>query len=121
MREVLEKKKAGDKLADIAIEVYCYRIKKYIGAYFAALESIDGLIFTGGVGENAPDIRHLCCRGLSKLDIEIDPQKNNTAGKEIREINSPDSEVTILVVPTNEELKIAQETKKVIESILFKP
>jgi len=96
--------------------VYCYRIKKYIGAYFAALESLDGLIFTGGVGENAPDIRHLCCRGLIKLGIEIDPKKNNKAEEEIRKINSSDSEVTILVVPTNEELKIAQETKKVIDS-----
>ncbi len=116
MREVLEKKKAGDNLAKIAVDVYCYRIKKYIGAYLAALESLDGLVFTGGVGENSPDIRHLCCKGLSKLGIEIDPQKNNETGKEIREINSPDREVKILVVPTNEELKIAQETRKVIDS-----
>ena len=115
MREVMEKKDSGDSAAELAVEIYCYRIKKYIGAYFAALETLDGVIFTAGIGENAPVIRELCCRGLSKLGIEIDSKKNSKTGKEIREISSPDSEVKILVIPTNEELKIAQETKKVIE------
>ncbi|MFH1625375.1 MAG: acetate kinase [Pseudomonadota bacterium] len=121
MREVIEKKNAGDDRARTAVDVYCYRIRKYVGAYFAVLESIDGLVFTGGIGENAPDIRELSCQGLSKLGIEIDSKKNNEPGKEIREINSFGSEVKILIVPTNEELKIAQETKKVIESRNLKP
>lgn len=117
MREIMEKKKSGDDLAKIAVDVYCYRIKKYIGAYFAALGSLDGIVFTGGIGENAPDIRYLCCTGLSKLGIEIDLEKNNEIGNKIRKINSWASEVKILVVPTDEELIIAQETKKVIDSL----
>ncbi len=114
MREVLEKKTAGEERAQIALEVYCYRIKKYIGAYFAALGSLDGLIFTGGIGENAPDIRKRCCQGLGKLGIQIDSKKNSRIGNKIREISSSGSEVKVLVVPTNEELKIAQETRMVV-------
>ena len=116
MREVLERKNADETLAKIALEVYCYRIKKYIGAYFAALEGLDCLVFTAGIGENASEIRECCCQGLCKLGIEIDPKKNNETKKGLREINSSRSEVKILVIPTNEELKIAQETKKIIES-----
>lgn len=114
MREVMKKSNAGEERAGIALEVYSYRIKKYIGAYFAALESLDGLIFTAGIGENAPIIRDLCCQGLGKLGIRIDPEKNSRNRKEIRQISASISEVTILVVPTNEELKIAQETRTVI-------
>jgi acetate kinase len=121
MREVMERKSAGDNLAKLALDVYCYRIKKYIGAYYAVLESLDGLVFTAGIGENAPEIRELCCQGLNRLGIEIDPEKNNAAQNHIREINSTGSEVKILVVPTNEELKIAQETEKVIKSTLPRP
>lgn len=116
MREVIEKKEAGDDLAGIALDVYCYRIKKYIGSYFAALEGLDGVVFTAGIGENAPYVREVCCRGLNKLGIEIDLQRNNRPGKGIREISTPTSEVKVLVIPTNEELKIAQETRIVIES-----
>ena len=115
MREVIERKEAGDKRAEIAIDIYTYRIKKFIGAYFAALGSLDALIFTAGIGENSPYIRELSCRGLDKLGIEIDPERNNKAGDGIREINSAEMEVKVMVIPTNEELKIAQETKKVIE------
>ena len=115
MREVLDKRNAGDTFAKLAIEIYCYRIKKYIGAYFAALETLGGIIFTGGIGENSPDIRELSCKGLGKLGIKIDPGKNSENKKEIREISSHGSEVKILVIPTDEELKIAQETKEVID------
>jgi acetate kinase len=114
MREVMKKTNAGEERARIALEVYAYRIKKYIGAYFAVLESCDALIFTAGIGENAPVIRELCCRGLRNLGIQIDPKRNSKNGKRIREISSPGSPVKILVVPTNEELKIAQETRTVI-------
>jgi len=116
MREVIEKKDTGNERAKTALEVYTYRIKKYIGAYFAVLESLDGLIFTAGIGENAPYIRELSCKGLNRLGIEIDPEKNNRAGNGIREISPSGSEVKVLVIPTNEELKIARETKRVIES-----
>jgi acetate kinase len=114
MREVIEKKKAGDERARIALEIYSYRIKKYIGAYFAALESLDALVFTAGVGENSPYIRELCCQGLHNLGIEVDVGKNDQPGNDIREISSPNNKTKVLVVPTNEELKIAQETLKVI-------
>ena len=116
MREVIEKKNKGDKQAEIALDVYAYRIKKYIGEYFAALGSLDCIVFTAGIGENSPDIRELSCQELENLGIKIDLEENKKKEKGIREINTPDSKVKILVVPTNEELKIAQETKKVIEN-----
>ena len=114
MREVIAGKNAGETLPEIALDVYCYRIKKYIGAYFAALEDLDVLVFTAGIGENAPEVRELCCRGLGKLGIELDLEKNNEPCNAIREISHSKSEVKIMVIPTNEELKIAQETKQVI-------
>jgi len=116
MREVIKKKDGGDERARIALEVYTYRIKKYIGAYYAALGSLDAIVFTAGIGENSPEIRELSCQGLNKLGIEIDSGSNRTADKGEREINTPDSTVKILVIPTNEELRIAQETKKVVEA-----
>ncbi len=114
MREVIKKRAAGNHRAVVALDVYCYRIKKYIGAYFAALANLDGIIFTGGIGENAPTIREVCCQGLTRLGIEIDPEKNKETGKAIREINSSVSEVKVLVIPTNEELKIARETERLV-------
>jgi acetate kinase len=117
MREVIEKKEAGDEQASIALEIYALRIKKYIGAYFATLGRLDVLIFTAGIGENAPYIRELSCQGLKKLGIEIDSGRNNQEGEGIREINTSGREVKVLVVPTNEELRIAQETKRVIEKL----
>jgi acetate kinase len=116
MREVIKKMKKGDKRADIALKVYTYRIKKYIGAYFAILGSLDALIFTAGIGENSPEIRDLCCRDLEILGINIDKEMNERDEKGIREIGSAKSKVKIFVIPTNEELKIAQETKRVIEN-----
>jgi len=115
MREILEREKSGDEQARIALEVYTYRIKKYIGAYYAALGSLDAIVFTAGIGENSPAIRELSCQGLNKLGIEIDSGRNRKSDEGEREINTPDSAVKILVIPTNEELRIAQETKKVVE------
>jgi acetate kinase len=116
MREVIEKNNAGDERAHSALEVYTYRIKKYIGAYYAALGSLDAIVFTAGIGENSPEIRELSCQGLKKLGIEIDAVKNRTADKGEREISTPESAVKILVIPTNEELRIAQETMRVVEN-----
>jgi acetate kinase len=116
MREVIKKKNEGDERARIALEVYTYRIKKYIGAYYAALGSVDAIVFTAGIGENAPEIRELSCQGLNKLGIAIDSERNRSTDKGEREINTPDSAVKILVIPTNEELRIAQETMKVVEA-----
>lgn len=119
MREILKQEKAGQAPAKTALEAYTYRIKKYIGAYFAALESLDALVFTAGIGEKAPRVRDLCCRGLNKLGIEIDPKRNEAPGSGIREIGFPEREVRLLVVPTNEELKIAKETMRVIKGMPF--
>lgn len=116
MREVLERSKSGDDRAGIALDVYTYRIKKYIGAYYAVLGGLDSLIFTGGIGENAPVIRERCCQGLSRLGIELDSKKNNASGAGVREISTSGSEVKVLVVQTDEELKIAQETEKVVNN-----
>ncbi|MGD9318690.1 MAG: acetate kinase [Desulfobacteraceae bacterium] len=117
MREVIEKKDEGDVKAKLALDIYTYRIRKYIGAYFAVLERPDAIVFTAGVGENSPFIRERCCQGLHKLGIEIDSERNNQTLEGTREISPPDSPVKVLVVPTNEELEIAEETKTVLEKI----
>jgi acetate kinase len=115
MREVLKKRDAGDNLAQLAVEIYCYRIKKYIGAFFAAIGDLHAPVFTGGIGENAPEIRELSCHGLGRLGIKINAGKNNNILKLPAEIESRQSKVKIVVIPTNEELKIARETKNIIE------
>lgn len=115
MREVLDMAAAGDPAASSAVDVYTYRVKKYIGAFSAVLEDVDALVFTGGIGENAPDIRRRCCRGLAGLGIDIDPYKNGQTAAGIVPINSATSRIQILVVATNEELQIAQETLRIIQ------
>jgi acetate kinase len=118
MRVVLDRAAKGDELAGLALEVYTYRIKKYIGAYAAVLGRLDALVFTGGIGENAPAVRERCCQGLSCLNIEIDPDKNHQPHDGPRQISPPEAGVRVLVVPTNEELKIARETLKVVTASL---
>ncbi len=121
MREILQRRDAGDTLADIAVEVYCYRVKKYIGAYYAVLGRLDGIIFTAGIGENSPQIRELSCSGLgASMGISIDSKKNETHGNDIREIQSETSKIKIMVIPTDEELAIAQETKKIVDAFKSK-
>jgi acetate kinase len=110
MRQVGRLAKSGNPQARLAIEMVCYRIKKYIGAYFAVLGSLDALIFTGGIGENAAFIRAGACLGLSHLGLEVDPHKNERRSEKAFEIQSATSPVKVLVIPTNEELQIAEET-----------
>jgi acetate kinase len=110
MRTVGELARAGNQEARLAIAMYCYRIKKYIGAYQAVLGGLDGLIFTGGIGENAGFIRAGCCEGLAHLGLEMDPGKNRGAIGGYFAIESETSRVKILVIPTNEELEIAEQT-----------
>ena len=117
MREVFEKRDKGDKKAILALDIYTYRIKKYIGAYYAALGSLDAIVFTAGIGENSPDIRKFSCAGLENMGIKINEEKNNSYKKGISEISTADSIVKVLVIPTNEELRIAQETKKIIDGL----
>jgi acetate kinase len=116
LREVLGKEGAGDARAKLALEVYCYRIRKYIGAYFVALEGMDALVFTGGIGENAPSIRSRVCQGLEKLGIALDPEANDRDLEEIGEIGQIGQSVCVLAVRTNEELQIARETLAVLSA-----
>ncbi len=97
-----------------ALEVYCYRIKKYIGSYFAAMNGLDVLIFTGGVGERMPIMRSQVCAGLDALGIKLDEEANARFTDEIELISAPDSPVVVLKVPTNEELMIALETQRLL-------
>ena len=114
MRTVLKKAAGGDEHARLALDVYTYRIKKYIGAYTAVLGRVDVLVFTGGIGENAFSIREHCCRGLSGLGIEIDPVRNKDFAALPRRISPVNTSVAVLVVPTDEELEIARQTQKKI-------
>lgn len=97
----------------MALKVFAYRIKKYIGAYYAILGGLDVLIFTAGVGERGPLERSLICEGLEHLGVKIDPEKNKVKGEELK-ISNSDSKVEVWVIPTNEELMIARETVKIV-------
>ena len=114
MREVEEAAEHDNKRAKLALNMYHYRIKKYIGAYAAAMGGIDILVFTGGVGENGPESREKIVKDLEFLGINFDHDKNaGKRGKEV-EISATDSKVKVLVVPTNEELVIAQDTMEIV-------
>ncbi|HBA65732.1 MAG TPA: acetate kinase [Methylococcaceae bacterium] len=115
LRAVLEQKNAGDERARLALDLYCYRIKKYIGAYCAVLGDVDALVFTGGVGENAAEVRRLACEGLSRLGIAIDEATNTGVTGDIAEIGQVESRTRILVIKTDEELQIARETMAVLD------
>ena len=99
----------GNEKCKLALEKFCYEGKKYIGAYAAALGGLDVLVFTAGVGENGANTRAAVCEGLEFLGVKLDPEKNAQRGDE-RIISAPDSKVTVWVIPTNEELVIAQDT-----------
>ena len=115
MRDLLERKKKGDRKAELAFLIYAYRIKKYIGAYTAALGKLDAIVFTGGIGENSIDIREEVCKEMKVLGIEIDENLNKTESRKERSIHKIESPVAVLVIPTNEELQIARETRSVLE------
>ena len=99
----------GNKQAQIALDVFCYRVAKYVGSYVAAMNGVDAIAFTAGIGENDGYVRKTVCSYLGYLGITIDEEANAKRGQEI-EISTPDSKVKVLVVPTNEELAIARET-----------
>jgi acetate kinase len=109
MRDIGQALARGDAHARLAYEMYAYRIKKYIGAYVAVLNGLDAVVFTAGVGENDARIRQLACQDLDYLGIAVDAGRNEAPSKALREINPPDARVKVLVVPTNEELEIANE------------
>jgi len=111
MREILVSVKDEQRKAVYAFEVFCYRIKKYIGAYAAAMGGLDALIFTGGIGENAREVREEVCKDLEYLGIKLDSLKNESNGELISENSSG---VKVFRIPTNEELVIALDTAKIV-------
>lgn len=112
-RDLEEAKAKGDKNAIRALDVYAYHVAKYIGAYTAAMNGVDAIVFTAGLGENNGDMRKSIISYLTFLGIEIDDEKNSIRGKEIV-ITTPNSKVKVCVIPTNEELAIARETVSLI-------
>ncbi|PKK83306.1 MAG: acetate kinase [candidate division Zixibacteria bacterium HGW-Zixibacteria-1] len=117
MREIESNAVKGQGNAKLALDIYCYRLRKYIGAYSAAMGGLDAVIFTGGVGENSATVRKMTCEELKYLGIELDEEVNAAAqGKEI-DISSRNSRVRTLVIPTNEELVIARDTEEIVEKL----
>jgi acetate kinase len=115
MRDILHAVSEGNERAALALEVFCYRLRKYIGAYIAVVGDLHALVFTGGIGENTPEVRWKACADLRHLGIEIDAGRNEAASGE-RDISSSQSRAKVLVVPTNEELAIAVNTYQLLTS-----
>ena len=112
-RDVTAAADAGNDRAKAVGEIFCYQIKKYIGSYAAAMNGLDAVIFTGGIGENAPDVREIACSNLDIFGLKIDTEANAVRGK-LTKISTDDSKVQVWVVPTNEELLIARDTLALI-------
>ena len=116
MRDIENAIAEGNERARLALEMYEYRIKKYIGSYAAALEGVDVLVFTGGVGENQTETRKKICNSLAFLGIEIDYELNKIRGKEIL-LSTPNSKIKVVVIPTDEEFMIAKDTLEIVEKL----
>ena len=115
-RDLEDASAEGNKRAQLALNVFYYRVKKYIGAYAAAMGGVDAVVFTAGIGENSHLTREHSCEGLEFLGIKIDKEKNKVRGK-IADISTNDSTVKVFLIPTNEELMIAKDTKEIVESL----
>ena len=113
MRDVYTAAEAGNERAQMTLDIWAYRVKKYIGAYAAAMGGLDAVIFTDGIGENDKRSRASVCEGLEFMGIKLDPEKNNIRGVEA-EISAADSRVKVWVIPTNEELAIARDTLELV-------
>jgi acetate kinase len=109
LRDVQESAERGDKRAQLALDVYCRRLRQYTGAYMTELDPLHAIVFTAGVGENSAVVREKTLAGLGRLGIELDPSRNESSERGIRRISTDASAVSILVVPTNEELEIARQ------------
>ncbi|HIQ67465.1 MAG TPA: acetate kinase [Candidatus Faecousia excrementigallinarum] len=114
-RDLEDGEKQGDEKCILALQKFFYEVAKYIGAYTAALNGVDVITFTAGVGENGPETRQTICDYLGYLGVKIDPEKNGQRGKEMC-ISTPDSKVQVWVIPTNEELMIAQDTAELVNA-----
>ena len=116
LREIQTKANEGNAQCQLALEMNAYRIKKYIGAYSAAMNGLDAVIFTAGIGENSAHLRALVCAEMDFFGIDMDIEKNNRKSSDFREIQKESSSVKILVIPTNEELEIAQQSFQLLNS-----
>ena len=114
-RDIEDGAAAGNEDCALALDKFAYEVRKYVGSYAAALGGLDCLVFTAGVGENSPEMRERICEGLEFLGVKLDPQKNAVRGKETI-ISADDSKVTVWVIPTNEELMIAQDTADLVKA-----
>ena len=114
IRDLKELEKQGDKRATLALDMFAYRVKKYIGSYMAVLGHVDAIIFEGGIGEHNPDVICRCVSGLEELGIKFDSSHNDNEQYE-GIISMPDSKIKMYVIPTNEELEIAEETAELVK------
>jgi len=117
MREVVRAAEGGDDRAHLAIEVFCYRLKKYIGAYTAVLGRVDALVFTGGIGENDADLRRRACDGLERLGYVLDADRNAAEACGPRDVAAPESPARLFVIPTDEQAMIARDTARVARAL----
>ena len=116
MRDIRAGVDKGDKRAELAFDMFTYRIKKYVGAYAAALGGMDVLIFTGGIGENHSITREVVCKDLEFMGVKLDFDKNNEIHGDEAVISAPDSKVKIVVIPTDEEFMIASDTMEIVSA-----
>ncbi len=113
-RDLWSAAEKGNERAKMALDVFCYRVAKYIGSYITAMNGVDVIAFTAGVGENDHDVRKNVLSYFGYLGVELDEEANNKRGED-RYISTPNSKIKVVVIPTNEELKIARETKELVE------
>jgi len=117
MRTLITEAEKGNDRAQLALDIFCYRIKKYIGMYSAVLGRVDAIVFTGGIGENRVSIREACCKGIENLGVSIDLELNAaTVGGAEGPVSTSDSPVKVLVVPTDEEAAIAGDTYQIVSN-----
>ena len=119
MRDLLAARDAGDENAALALTMFVYSLRKYIGSYFPVLGRVDGLIFTGGIGENAPEVRARTCADMEVLGIRLDEALNVERSHQARVISPVDAPITVFVIPTDEELEIARATLRVLDESPF--
>jgi len=115
LRDIESEAKKGNRECQLALDMNAYRIKKYIGAYAAAMNGLDAIVFTAGIGENSVIIRKLVCTNMEFLGIELDEEKNNIRANRLTEIHSENSKTKILIVPTDEEVEIAKQSYDLIK------
>ena len=114
-RDLTDAMNSGNKKAKIAMDVFSYRVAKYIGSYAAAMNGVDDIVFTAGIGENDDYVREQVCSYLDYLGVKFDKEKNAGLRGRQEEISKPDSKVRVFVIPTNEELAIARETLALVK------